>query len=211
MKSFLQLIIGAAFLSLVSGCAFTQASIGVGYAPQENPTHVTGAENVSVSVGVKDQRLNQSVGRKIDGYGMECASIIATNDIPGLVKSCIETELDHRGFKFANNGNVSVDVELAKFYNEFRTGILAGSAAAELDMNVMIKNNSGTILYSRIIEGQGKLSNIEVAGGNNARIALEAALKDGMNTLFSDPAFTDTLLKAGQQQMQQAASSAPAK
>ena len=87
----------------------------------------------------------------------------------------------------------------------------AGTAAAELDMNVMIKNNSGAILYSRIIEGQGTLPDIQLADGDNARIALEAALKDGMTTLFNDPDFTGTLLKAGQQQLSQPTSSPPVK
>jgi uncharacterized lipoprotein YajG len=188
-------------LSLLAGCAITPSKIQLTYEPQTRVDPLTGAGNVSVQVVIMDQRLvNDSVGRKMNGYGMEMAPITATNNVPEFIKHAIETELVNRGFKIGSGNTVTVVGELAKFYNEFKEGFWAGSAVAELNLNVMIKNGNGTIVYSRLIGGRGIVPNIQMASGENARIALNCALKDGMATLFGDPSFTDTLLKVGAQQ-----------
>lgn len=184
-----------AALSLLTGCALTTSEIGLSYEPQANPDPMSGAKDVTVKVVIMDQRLvNDSVGRKVDGFGIEMASIVATNNVPDFIKHSIETELVDRGFKLGPGTSVTIVGELAKFYNEFKTGFFSGAAVAELDMNVTIRNPEGTIVYSRLIDGRGTLPNIQLASGGNARIALDAALKDAMATLFSDPNFTETLV-----------------
>ena len=189
----------AATVSLLTGCALTPARIGLTYVPQANVQPMPGAGNVTVQVTIMDQRLvNDAVGHKVNAYGQEMASITATNNVPNFIKSTIETELAHRGFKIGMGGSLNVVAELAKFYNEFKTGMWAGDAVAELDMNVTIRNaTTDNILYSHLIQGRGIVPNIQLADGDNARIALNAALQDGMANLFGDPAFTATLLRLG--------------
>lgn len=192
-----QLFFVLAGLCLLSGCALTPAKIGLNYAPQVNVNPVPGAKNVMVKVLIMDQRLvNDSVGRKMNGYGMEMASISATNNVPDLIKHAMETELVNRGFGLGDGDTVTIVGDLSKFFNEFKEGFFAGDAVAEVDMNVTIRNTDGTIVYSRLIDGRGTVENIQFASGTNARIALEGALRDAMATLFSDPTFTGTLVKA---------------
>jgi len=72
----------------------------------------------------------------------------------------------------------------------------AGDAVAEVTMQAEIKKSDGSIVYSKLITGEGKNANIQLASGSNAKIALDASLADAVAKLFGDPQFIDTLLKA---------------
>ena len=127
---------------------------------------------------------------------MDMAPIVATNDVATLLKDAIETELTNRGFNLGTSNAVSVVAELNKFYNDFKIGFWAGDAVAEVTMNILIKNQDGGIIYSKIVSGHGTEPNIQIAGGENARLALNAALKDALEKMFNDTDFIATLVKA---------------
>lgn len=193
----LSLIAGCVIaIALLNGCAASKDYIAVNYTPQANVAALPGAERVSVHVDVSDVRsVHDRVGSKKNSYGMEMAAIIATNDIPTLVKNSIEQELKDRGFKVAE-GDVTVLVELSKFLNDFKVGVWSGDAVAELTMSVQIKKPDGNIVYSKLVTGEGEKLKIQLASGKNAEVALEGALQNAVVRLFADPLFTDGLLKA---------------
>jgi hypothetical protein len=64
-------------------------------------------------------------------------------------------------------------------------------------MTVQVKDVTKAILYSKNIVGGGLNSNVMLASGENARIALDAALKDAIAKLFQDPQFLESIIKAG--------------
>lgn len=193
-----QLLLIAAAVSAIAfldGCATSKDYISLHYVPQTNVTAIAGADHVSVGVEISDVRsIHDRVGNKKNGYGMEMASIIATNDVLVLVKKAIQDELSNRGFKLSD-GNVTVMVELSKFYNEFKVGMWSGDAVAELTMSVQIKKSDGNIIYSKLINGEGEKLKIQMASGTNAKVALEGALANATVRLFGDPSFVDGLLK----------------
>jgi len=193
----LQLVSGLLVVVLFSGCALTKAYIPLSYTAQTSVSKVAGADSVAVSVTVSDQRADKtSVGAKKNGYGMEMAPIIATNDVAALLKTAIETELTSRGFNPDASNAVAVVADLNTFRNDFKTGFWAGDAVAKVVMNVTIKNEGGVIVYSKLVSGQGMISNIQLASGENARMALDEALKDALDKMFGDFAFIDALLKS---------------
>lgn len=85
--------------------------------------------------------------------------------------------------------------DLSTFRNHFKAGFWSGDAVAEVIMEVTVKNQGGQIVYSKLVAGQGKNPNIQLASGSNAKVALDAALKDAMDKMFADKAFIDALLK----------------
>jgi len=190
---------GCALLTagLLSGCAFTKDYVALSYAPQTNVSKIQGAEAIMVKVEVVDSRtIKDKVSVKKNGYGMEMASIIATNDVAGLLKSAIQTELTDRGFNCGGD-TVTVSAGLSKFYSDFKIGFWSGSAAAEVILNVHVKKADGNIAFSKLIAGEGANPSLQIMSGENARIALEAALKDAVSKLMGDSAFIESLLKSG--------------
>lgn len=147
---------------------------------------------------VNDNRMEKvKVSSKKNGYGMEMAQIIPVEDVSTTFKKAIECELKSRGFSLGNNESlVNIDADLTKFYSDFKMGFFSGDAIAELNMGVTIKNKQGDLLFTRQIVAQGIEPNIQITGGENARLALEKALTEGMQKLFADKSFISALLKS---------------
>jgi uncharacterized lipoprotein YajG len=199
MRRIIQKIQLVAFLLaavLFSGCALTKDEVSLGYTPQPSVSKVSGADHVPVTVTVKDARQDKTaVGAKINGFGMETAPIVSRGDVIALVENAIETELTDRGFKLNATNGVSLVAELSTFRNHFKVGFWAGDAVADITLEITVKNVAGTIVYNKLVQGQGMNENIQLATGSNAKVALEAALSDAMTKMFSDQAFIDALLQ----------------
>lgn len=127
---------------------------------------------------------------------MEMAAITSETDVASLVKEAIDLELENRGFH-RGAGKALVIIELAKFESDFQPGFFSADAVAELFMNVQVKENGGQVLYTKFIEGKGLNSGVQIMGGQNAKISLDAALKDATVKLFQDPQFLEAVVKAG--------------
>ncbi len=186
----------ATVVACLSGCALSKSYIDIGYVPQQNVVRAAGAESVVVGVAVSDVRaVKDKVSAKKNGFGMEMAAIIPKEDVAGVVKSAIEMELTNRGFQLGQGG-VSTAVELSKFYSDFKVGFWSGDAVGEVTMSVQVRRSDGTIVYSKLVTGQGAKDNLQLASGKNAKVALDGALRDAIAKLFSDAAFVQALLQA---------------
>jgi uncharacterized lipoprotein YajG len=182
--------------ALLSGCAFTTENIDLSYTPQAGVAKIADAGNVTVSVQVNDQRQEKSnkVSSKKNGFGMETAPILANEDVTVTIRRAIELELQSRGFSIGNESVVTILAELTRFWNDHKMGFFSGDAIAELNISVLVKDKSGNILYSRNIQAQGIERNNQLANGNNARLALNNALENGMKSLFEDGTFISALI-----------------
>jgi uncharacterized lipoprotein len=194
-----------AVLVFGSGCALTEDHIEIAYASTTPRAVVKGAEGVNVEVRVvdgrgasaDDRRPNgeSKVSAKKNGYGMEMAAILATNDVPAVLKSAIASELSGRGFRIGA-GSIVVSVELGRFWNDFKIGFLTGDASAELTMNVQVKRRDGSVAFIKLVTAQGENPGIGLASGDNAKVALDAALGSAVRKLVSDAGFISALLQA---------------
>jgi uncharacterized lipoprotein YajG len=106
----------------------------------------------------------------------------------------IKTELQNRGFKVDGNGIV-LNIELIKFYNDFKSGFFAGDAAGEVIMGSQVKRKDGNLIYNKTITGMYVEKNIQLATGQNAKLALEGALKDAVSKLVNDSEFIWALMQ----------------
>lgn len=180
----------------LAGCALTTDRIELQYKQQQGVTQIPGANNISVAVRVSDLRQDKSkVSNKKNGYGMEMAPILATEDVTVTIQRAIEQELKARGFELdADAAHIQIAGDLARFYSDHKMGFFSGDAIADLNMSVTVKSKKGDQLYSRQVVAQGIEPNTQLAGGENARLALNRALEDGMKALFEDQAFLAALV-----------------
>lgn len=144
-------------VATLSGCALTTENIELQYKKQQGVTQIPGASGVSVNVKVTDLRQDKTkVSAKKNGYGMEMAPILATEDVAVTVRKALEEELRARGFQLNSDGAlVRIAADLTRFYNDFKTGFFAGDAVADLNMAVSVTSKKGDVLYSRQINAQG--------------------------------------------------------
>lgn len=128
-------------------------------------------------------------------YGIELAAITAAEDVATTIRKAIEQELQARGFQLGSDtAHITIATDLTRFYNDLNRGFFLGDAVAELNMGVTVKGQNGTQPYSRQIVAQGIEPNILLASGNNAKIALDRALENGLKLLFEDKAFLSALV-----------------
>jgi uncharacterized lipoprotein len=196
-----KLLAALAIVSLCSGCALTTATIDVPYqSTSSSVAAVPGAENVYVTVVTTDGRTTyrDRVSSKKNGYGVEMAAILASNDLPTSISDAFKQELSARGFKVGPAG-ANVQVELVRFYNDFKNGFFSGDAVATVSFNVKVMSPSGSIAFSKYYEGTGTEPNIQMASGDNARAALIKAFAAGVNSTVNDPDFINAVLAAGGQ------------
>lgn len=180
----------------LSGCALTTDRIELQYNHQHGVSKIPGASSVSVNVQVADQRQDKSkVSSKKNGYGMEMVPILATEDVAVTVRRAIEQELRARGFPLSSDAAlVQIEADLTRFYNDHKVGFFSGHAVADLDMSVIVKSKKGDLLYSLRVVAQGTEPNTQLASGENAKLALNRALENGMKSLFEDQAFLSALM-----------------
>lgn len=191
-----RLMIAAAVLAALTGCAFTTDRIELAYTKQEAVAKIPGADAIAVNVQVNDQRQDKGkVSSKKNGFGAETAPILAVEDVALTVKRAIEQELQSRGFQLGpQEAFVRLKADIVRFYNDHKTGFFAGDAIAELNLNVSVITKDGNSVYARNIAAQGMESNIQLMSGENAKLALERALSNGMKILFEDQDFISTLM-----------------
>jgi uncharacterized lipoprotein YajG len=137
------LAVSSAALVLTNGCALTRDTISLSYTPQGGVEKAEGAGAVKVKVEVADMRtIRDKVSCKKNGYGIECAAIVATEEVGETVRKAMETELTQRGFVMGN-GSLLIRADLSRFYNDFKLGFWSGDANAEITMNLQLKTADG--------------------------------------------------------------------
>ena len=180
------------------GCALTTDRIALEYRPMPGVQLLKEAEGITVLVSVSDLRSDKTrVSCKKNGFGMEMAPIIAEEDPAITIKRAFETEFMARGFKVGGEALVLISSDVTRFWNDHKTGFFAGDSVADLNMTVVVKNKTGDkILFTKQVSAQGLEANIQLQGGNNAKLALDKALSIGLRQLFEDTAFIDSIIKA---------------
>jgi uncharacterized lipoprotein len=182
-------------VAILAGCALTTDKIDLSYNMRGARDKMAGAGGIKVQVTAEDKRLvRDKVGKKINGYGQEKGAIVSTTDVVELVRSAIEMELTARGF--SKGDSVLVTCDLNKFNNHFKTGFWAGDSLAAIDLGIQVKNHEGGIVFTKDVMAEGLEANVQMAGGHNAKAALEQALAKAIENLFQDPAFLPSLYKA---------------
>lgn len=183
---------------LVSGCALSEDAIQVRYAAPEGSAVTRPSNGVAVMVVGKDGRVSRRdrVSTKKNGYGMEMAKITAANDVAAEVANAVQGELQKLGFS-VGPGGARISVELDTFYSDFKMGLFSLDAVAELKFTLVAYAVDGSIIYTKSYQATGTNPNILLAEGAQAKVALDAALREAVQQVAYDRTLHSLLLSAG--------------
>lgn len=192
----LRAIVASAVAWLAAGCAVVEDKVPIDYVSQVSaPAPVPGAENVLITLTARDRRaqLGDRVSTKKNGYGMEMARIVSTNDVVELVRTSVEREFKAQGFR-VGSGGVAVAIELQNFYNNFQLGLVTGTALADVSFGLKVRDATGAQLYAHDYSGSARLDNIMLMSGDNAKAALQQALAAAVKQVVDDTSLQQVLL-----------------
>ncbi len=182
------------FLFGLSGCIYLSEKINVAYQPIVRSEYIAALPlNVEIQV-VDNRREGNQVSCKKGEHGIELASINLKGSLADEVKAAMRLELQSLGCS-VGYGNAIVEIDIQKFYNEFKPGYFKGRGVAELIIGVNLKKKDNEIVFSKTIIGIGENSNVWFQSGKNAKTALEGALCDAIHKLVNDQAFLQALKK----------------
>jgi hypothetical protein len=85
------------------------------------------------------------------------------------------------------------------FEHRFRPGFASGDSEADISIAAVVRDSSGAEVFRDNFAARYQ-EQVQMAGGSNAQVALELALRDVMKTLASQPALFDALVRAAQSQ-----------
>ncbi len=181
---------------MLSACALSEDKVPVDYIANTGVASVVGAEAVSLTVTGADRRAQYTdrISTKKNGYGMEMARIVATNDVVEVVRGGVERELRAQGYAIGPTG-LSVTVELQNFYNNFRSGLASGFAVADVAIALRVRNASGALVYSQLYDASVS-TEVFLASGTNAKESLQKALTLTTRKIVDDKALQAALLTA---------------
>ena len=191
--------------ALLSGCAITEDKILVRYTAPAYISVADGASAVTLQIVSVDGRVanRDRVATKKNGYGMEMAKIVASNDVVREVGDAVQAELSSLGFKIGP-GQLLITVETTDFYNDFKPGLFSADAVAQVSFNLSAKTAKGDLLYSRVYKAVGFNNGVAIMGGSQALVALQAALRDAVQQMVTDGDLHRALVKGGRAQQAQA-------
>ena len=180
---------------LLAACALSEDKVPVDYVPASTLAILPGAENVTLSLTATDRRVQYAdrIGTKKNGYGMEMARIVATNDVVDLVRRSLEQEFKAQGFRIGEDG-AAVAIEVQNFYNNFKVGLVSGIAAAEVNFSLKVRDAAGTLLYQQFYAGTGAVEGVMLASGTNAKAGVEKALAAAIRMAGDDVELQKALL-----------------
>lgn len=185
----------ACSLAVLTGCSYVPENVDVSYEPLQYTNKIENASKILVDVQVVDNRRDgKTVSRKKGDRNVERASIRLANDLSEEITRAVSSELYNRGFGI-QTGDTAVQIEIQKFYNEFKEGFIGSRGLSELILSVNVTKHTGNIHYSKMIIGIGENDSVWIHSGNNAKRALNAALSDAIHKLFNDRAFLQALTR----------------
>jgi uncharacterized lipoprotein YajG len=149
--------------------------------------------NVDIYV-VDNRRDGKTVSYKKGDHNVERASIKLAGNLSEEITHAVALELKNRGFNI-EKGSTQIQIDIQKFYNEFKEAFFGSRGIAELILSVTVTKKTGNIYYSKMIIGIGENESVWLHSGNNAAKALSFALSDAIHKLFTDPAFLQALTR----------------
>ncbi|MGX9965231.1 YajG family lipoprotein [Roseomonas sp. F4] len=181
---------------LMPACAVQRDYIEVRHVPTVAPPQVPGAQDVAVSVVTRDDRSGnrERVSVKKNGYGMEMAPIVATNDVVAEVGRLAEVTLQGMGFQTNQERDGAVTVEVHKIWNDFKLGFWSGQAVSEVNTTIAVRARDGRVVFSRMYSVEAAVPEIMIMSGENARLSLVQAFDRLAQRLATDRDLAQALL-----------------
>ena len=173
----------ASFLALVAslllgGCAFTDATLKVGYADamaSRGPLATAPPRRVEVGAFADKRPETDKIGYKRNGYNQQTAKIQSEKPVPEIIRAALAAELaknDHR--PGAANPEFVLSGDVTEFWFDMRVGFFTidfvGTTSVALDVR---DPRTGTVVLSRSYRGYHK----ETAAGG-----LEGTWEQVMNS-----------------------------
>jgi len=142
----------------LSGCAFTQAKLNVGYdEAKASKGPLSAVRPLRVAVGeFKDIRPEQDkIGYKRNGFGVKTANIVTTKPVPEIIREAFVAELSKNGHGIATDKkDIALSGEITTFWFDYQMNFWTIEFMGTVAVNLTLTDGkTGSALFSRQYQG----------------------------------------------------------
>jgi len=191
-------------LGFLSGCAFGDAQLDIGYDGSKaiaGPLSKVSSQQILIRE-FKDERPEiNMVGYKRNGYGQHTADIKPNKPVPEIVKDAISAVFIKGGHSVAQKANIEVSGEIKTFWFDTKTGFWTVEFMGDTAINLVVKDtDNSNIIYEKVYRGA---YNEKSAGGleKTWERVLNGALAKMAENISLDTELADALKKHAQSKL----------
>ena len=170
---------------MVAGCAYIDQNLQV--TPQMSISSINVGQGQKIALRVVDDRDEELIGKRHDGYGLSGAKISTQQDLVTVVKTFISDGFSKKGFEVVAEGEsgVFVKVELRTLGYENSTGLWTAGNIGKAVVKVNVTHPSGKS-YEKSYRSQKEIRTAFVASQETNAKVINGALSDALNKIFED-------------------------
>jgi len=138
-----KIIVFAFAIFSVGGCAYIDQNLKVDSEINIPSSEIGAGKEVGLSV--LDDRSEQMIGRRVDGYGFKAAKITSSQDLAEILRKCVSYGLKKNGFvPVEKDGSpTSMRVELRALAYDTSMGLWTEGNIGESTIKVIAANPQG--------------------------------------------------------------------
>jgi|CXWL01.1.fsa_nt_gi uncharacterized lipoprotein len=173
------------FLILLAGCAYIDQSLKVNPTVSIAPSDIGGGKQISVQI--IDDREEQFIGKRVNGYGMSGAKITTDQDLVETLKEPIYSGLTKKGFAPVNSEDIlpRLRTELRSLSYDTATGLWTAGNIGKTTIKIIATNTSGKT-FEKTYRGQKEIRTVFIGSQETNSKVVNEAFGDAIGKIFND-------------------------
>lgn len=185
-------------ISILGGCAFTTETVKIDYTPSSY-SKVTETTTKTIQVNrLKDMRGVDPKLLSYKGTGAKTSSgYVSEREVSDIVTEDIKKLLSNMNYNVVDDkGTLAMTGEILRFETVVLMGFWSGQLEGNIQVNLrLIDNKSGNIIWTEIVSGSGKKTELLVDSGQFRKEALEKALDSFMANIYNSTSLQEAIAR----------------
>jgi uncharacterized lipoprotein YajG len=169
---------------LFSGCAYINQDLKVKPDTSISESDIGGGKKITLKV--VDEREDQIIGKRRDGYGMNGATITTKQDMVEILSNIIVGGLARKNFSVSSEQVPTVlKIELRVLSYDTSMGLWTGGNIGKSALKVIATAENGQV-YEKMYRGQREIRTAFIGSQETNSNVVNGALSDAVDNLFKD-------------------------
>ena len=94
-------------------------------------------------VTVNDNRPDKTrISNRVNEFDVEKAPFVTNQAVNFTIRHAVEQELKIRGFNVAQKSPLEIEIDISRFFNNYKANFYSSIAMSNLQIDVIVKSNS---------------------------------------------------------------------
>ena len=172
-------------LIFFTGCAYIDQNLRVDPVVSVSSSNI--GKGKEIDVEVIDDREDQIIGKRHDGYGLAGAKITTDQDLVDVLKESVYSAFQAKGFHPVSDKNITttVKVQLRSLAYDTAVGLWTGGNIGKATIKVVATNSDGKT-FEKNYRGQKEVRTVFVGSQETNAKVINEAFSEAIQRMFED-------------------------